>query len=50
MPLKIAVLLSGSGTTLQNLIDRAGAGELDAQFGLNIAGRLFDALESTPAT
>lgn len=24
--------------------------ELDAQFGLNIAGRLFDALESTPAT
>ena len=33
MPLKIAVLLSGSGTTLQNLIDRAGARELHAQFG-----------------
>ena len=24
--------------------------ELDAQFGLNIAGRLFDVLEATPGT
>ncbi len=39
MPLKIAVLLSGSGTTLQNLIDRAGAGELDAQFVCVISSR-----------
>lgn len=29
--LKIAVLLSGGGTTLQNLIDRIEAGELNAQ-------------------
>jgi len=32
MALKIAVLLSGSGTTLQNLLDRSGAGELDLEF------------------
>lgn len=30
MSLKVAVLLSGSGTTLQNLIDRIDAGELGA--------------------
>ena len=30
MPLKLAVLLSGNGTTLQNLIDRIARGELDA--------------------
>lgn len=30
MTAKLAVLLSGSGTTLQNLIDRIDAGELDA--------------------
>ncbi|HOF40401.1 MAG TPA: phosphoribosylglycinamide formyltransferase [Candidatus Hydrogenedentes bacterium] len=39
MPLKIAVLLSGSGTTLQNLIDRAGSGELDVQFVCVIGSR-----------
>lgn len=39
MPLKIAVLLSGSGTTLQNLIDRAGSGELDVQFVCVISSR-----------
>ncbi|MGI6461656.1 MAG: phosphoribosylglycinamide formyltransferase [Candidatus Hydrogenedentales bacterium] len=39
MPLKIAVLLSGSGTTLQNLIDRAGTGELDVQFVCVISSR-----------
>ena len=31
MATKIAVLLSGSGTTLQNLIDRIGTGQLDAE-------------------
>src|SRR5262245_33693410 len=30
-PLKIAVLLSGGGRTLQNLADRIGRGELDAK-------------------
>ena len=30
MPLKLAVLLSGNGTTLQNFIDRIARGELDA--------------------
>ena len=30
-PLRIAVLLSGGGTTLQNLIERIEAGELNAQ-------------------
>ncbi len=39
MPLKIAVLLSGSGTTLQNLMDRAGTGELDVQFVCVISSR-----------
>lgn len=29
--INLAVLLSGSGTTLQNLIDRIGAGKLDAK-------------------
>jgi phosphoribosylglycinamide formyltransferase 1 len=29
--IKIAVLLSGGGTTLQNLIDKIGAGELNAE-------------------
>ena len=29
--LKLAVLLSGGGTTLQNFLDRIGAGELDAE-------------------
>src|SRR4051794_40467906 len=30
-PIRLAVLLSGSGTTLQNLLDRIAAGELRAQ-------------------
>jgi len=30
MPIRLAVLLSGSGTTLQNIIDRIDRGELDA--------------------
>ncbi|MFO7974927.1 MAG: phosphoribosylglycinamide formyltransferase [Candidatus Hydrogenedentota bacterium] len=39
MALKIAVLLSGSGTTLQNLIDRAEAGRLDVEFVCVIGSR-----------
>ena len=38
-PLRLAVLLSGSGTTLQNLIDRIGAGRLPAQIVGVIASR-----------
>jgi phosphoribosylglycinamide formyltransferase-1 len=30
-PIRLAVLLSGGGTTLQNLLDRSGDGRLDAQ-------------------
>jgi formyltetrahydrofolate-dependent phosphoribosylglycinamide formyltransferase len=36
-PLKIAVLLSGNGTTLQNLLDRAAAGSLPASFVLVVS-------------
>ena len=39
MTLRIAVLLSGSGTTLQNLIDHAEAGTLDATITCVIASR-----------
>jgi formyltetrahydrofolate-dependent phosphoribosylglycinamide formyltransferase len=39
MALKVAVLLSGSGTTLQNLLDRAEAGELDVEFVCVIGSR-----------
>ena len=39
MAVKLAVLLSGSGTTLQNLIDRIDAGELDATVGCVIGSR-----------
>lgn len=39
MTLKIAVLLSGSGTTLQNLIDRAEARQLDVEFVCVIGSR-----------
>jgi phosphoribosylglycinamide formyltransferase-1 len=38
-PLKLAVLLSGSGTTLQNLVDQIGAGRLDAEVRLVIGSR-----------
>jgi len=37
--LKIAVLLSGSGTTMQNLIDRIRQGKLNAQIVIAIADR-----------
>lgn len=39
MPLRIAVLLSGSGTTLQNILDRSAKGLLDAQVVCVIASR-----------
>src|SRR5436305_10308552 len=38
-PLKLAVLVSGSGTTLQNLIDCIAAGTLDAEIRLVIGSR-----------
>ena len=39
MPGKLAVLLSGSGTTLQNLIDRIDEGWLDAEISCVIGSR-----------
>src|SRR5882724_3656278 len=38
-PIRLAVLLSGSGTTLQNLIDEITAGRLDAEIKIVIASR-----------
>lgn len=38
-PLRIAVLISGSGTTLKNLIDKQSAGQLNVDFGLVISSR-----------
>jgi len=38
-PLKLAVLVSGSGTTLQNLVDQIRAGRLDATIPLVIGSR-----------
>ena len=38
-PLKLAVLVSGSGTTLQNLIDVIAAGKLDARIDLVVGSR-----------
>lgn len=38
-PIRIAVLLSGSGTTLQNLVDCISAGSLDASIELVIGSR-----------
>ena len=39
MTLKVAVLLSGNGSTLQNILDRAAAGELDARVVCVVASR-----------
>lgn len=39
MPLRLAVLLSGSGSTLQNLIDHIGRGELDAEITCVLSSR-----------
>ncbi|HEV3003318.1 MAG TPA: phosphoribosylglycinamide formyltransferase [Pirellulales bacterium] len=36
-PLKLVVLISGGGTTLDNLIAKIGAGRLDAQIGLVVS-------------
>lgn len=44
--LRLAVLVSGSGTTLQNLIDRIAAGTLDARIDLVVGSR--DNLASQP--
>ncbi len=41
-PLRLAVLLSGNGTTLQNLLDRSAAGRLPAEVVLVVSNR-FDA-------
>src|SRR5262249_22155984 len=38
--IKLAVLISGSGTTLQNLIDQIAAKKLDAEIRVVIASRL----------
>jgi formyltetrahydrofolate-dependent phosphoribosylglycinamide formyltransferase len=38
-PIQLAVLISGSGTTLQNLIDRIRAGSLDAKIAAVLASR-----------
>jgi formyltetrahydrofolate-dependent phosphoribosylglycinamide formyltransferase len=38
-PIKLAVLVSGSGTTLQNLIDVTRAGQLDAEVRIVIGSR-----------
>jgi phosphoribosylglycinamide formyltransferase-1 len=38
-PINLAVLISGSGTTLQNLIDRIGDGSLKARISTVIASR-----------
>jgi phosphoribosylglycinamide formyltransferase-1 len=39
MSIRIAVLLSGGGTTLQNIIDRAERGELDVEIACVISSR-----------
>ena len=39
MAIRLAVLLSGSGTTLQNVIDQAGRGELDVEVAGVISSR-----------
>lgn len=39
MAVKLAVLLSGSGTTLQNLLDRIADGTLDAEVGVVVSSR-----------
>ena len=38
-PVRLAVLLSGSGTTLQNLLDRINAGRLAARIALVVSSR-----------
>ena len=38
-PIRLAVLLSGNGTTLQNFIDRIAAGRLEARIVLVVSNR-----------
>ena len=38
-PIRLAVLISGSGTTLQNFIDQIAAGELNATIAMVVASR-----------
>ena len=38
-PLNLAVLVSGSGTTLQNLVEQIAAGELEARIGIVIGSK-----------
>jgi phosphoribosylglycinamide formyltransferase-1 len=38
-PINLAVLVSGSGTTLQNLIDQIAVGQLDARVGIVIGSK-----------
>jgi phosphoribosylglycinamide formyltransferase-1 len=38
-PIKLAVLASGGGTTLQNLMDKIAAGQLNARIAIVIASR-----------
>ncbi|MFQ5514315.1 MAG: phosphoribosylglycinamide formyltransferase [Myxococcota bacterium] len=39
MPLRLAVLLSGSGTTLENLIDRQRKGQLDVEIAVVLSSK-----------
>ncbi|HYV38501.1 MAG TPA: formyltransferase family protein, partial [Gemmataceae bacterium] len=48
-PIRLAVLLSGGGTTLQNLIDRIGDGRLRAEIALVVSSKA-DALGVERAT
>ena len=38
-PVRLAVLLSGGGTTLQNLLDRIAGGQLDAEVAVVVSSR-----------
>src|SRR5579871_2507002 len=38
-PIRLAVLLSGSGTTLQNLLDRIAAGTLEAEIACVVSSK-----------
>lgn len=49
MPINLTILVSGSGTTLQNLIDVIARGELDAQINLVIGSRAGLAAEARAA-
>jgi phosphoribosylglycinamide formyltransferase 1 len=48
-PLRLAVLISGGGSTLTNLLDKIDAGELDASVELVIASRPCDGVARSAA-